>query len=329
MRVILLSKNSRDQIFFKKAAEVAQLEMITVASAEQACQEVQRDGSAIVIVDTPTEQSYKDFEKCVSDTIGLFNDMISPNAFFFVADAELHERSFLGQAELLGTVIPRIYNEVSSETDHGVVGRILAQVAHEKSALPLKGVTRFLNANAKVQSLQITRASQKKAVVEALKDYLLKAGFKSRPAAIVATAVDELIMNAIFDAPVDQTGKFIYTQTPRNTELELEGRHVVEMEVAFDGNLFAVSVRDQFGSLDKKKLLGHLSKSYKDEEFKVKTNVAGAGLGLANVLRNCGGLVFECEMGVTTQVTVFYQRTDSFKEFKDQFKFLTTLMYFS
>jgi hypothetical protein len=329
MQVLLYSQNPRDAVFFKMAADYAHLSIGIGATGDQICQALASGVPTMIIVDVPSHQHYQAFEKLIADKVGLYSEAVNANSFIFVADQELHENGFLDASELVGSFIPRVYKEDAQHADHKLVGRLMAHISKEKSVGSPKGVARFLESAAKPQSLKITRASQKKAVVEALRDYLLKAGFKSRPASTVATAVDELVMNAVFDAPVDPAGKFIYTQTPRNTEIELSGRHAVELEVAFDGHVVAVAVRDQFGSLDKKKLLGHLCKSYREEEFKVKTNVAGAGLGLANVLRNCGGLIFECDVGVMTQVTVFYQKTDSFKEFKDQFRFLSTLMYFS
>jgi hypothetical protein len=90
----------------------------------------------------------------------------------------------------------------------------------------------------------------------------------------------------------------------------------------------ALTAIDLFGSLDKNKLLSHISKIYTDEEYKVKTSVAGAGIGLATVFRSGGSFFFVSEARVRTEVTVFFKRTDSFREFKDQFKFLSTQFYF-
>ena len=69
-------------------------------------------------------------------------------------------------------------------------------------------------------------------------------------------------------------------------------------------------------------------KVYTDEEYKVRSSVAGAGIGLATVFRSGGSFFFVSEAGVKTEVTVFFRRTDNFRKFKDQFRFISTQFYF-
>ena len=147
-------------------------------------------------------------------------------------------------------------------------------------------------------------------------------------ASVVANAVDELLMNAMFDACTDERGRQLYASTPRNTVLPLDGRRAVELNVGFDGPYVGIAAMDQFGSLDKEKLVEHLSKGYRNEAYKVKSSVAGAGIGLATVFRSGGSFLFACDAGQRTEVTVFFQKTDTYKEFRDQFRFICTKFTF-
>ena len=54
---------------------------------------------------------------------------------------------------------------------------------------------------------------QKQEAAEAVRQYLIQAKIPGRIANSVANAVDELLMNAIFDAPTDAFGKTIYSAT--------------------------------------------------------------------------------------------------------------------
>jgi hypothetical protein len=54
---------------------------------------------------------------------------------------------------------------------------------------------------------------------------------------------------------------------------------------------------------------------------------AGAGIGLASIFRSGGSICFACEKEVKTEVTVLFKKTDNFREFKDQFKFIATQFY--
>jgi hypothetical protein len=74
--------------------------------------------------------------------------------------------------------------------------------------------------------------------------------------------------------------------------------------------------------------MAHISKVYTNEEYKVRSTVAGAGIGLATVFQSGGSFFFSSDNHVQTEVTVFFRRTDSYRDFKDQFKFLATQFYF-
>jgi hypothetical protein len=147
-------------------------------------------------------------------------------------------------------------------------------------------------------------------------------------ATIMANAVDELLMNAMFDAPVDELGRQILASTSRASVFELKDKSEVELQIGFDGTYVGLTAVDHFGSLDKNKLLSYISKIYTSDEYKVRTAVAGAGIGLASVFRSGGSFFFASESRARTEVTVFFRRAESFREFKDQFKFISTQFYF-
>ena len=53
-----------------------------------------------------------------------------------------------------------------------------------------------------------------------------------------------------------------------------------------------------------------------------------SGIGLATVFRSGGSFFFVSESRNRTEVTVFFRKLDSFRDFKDQFKFISTQFYF-
>jgi len=176
--------------------------------------------------------------------------------------------------------------------------------------------------------VKLVSSTQKNDAVEAVKAYLLGAKFQARTASMIANAVDELILNAVFDAPVDELGKQIYARTARSTAIKLEGPNEVLLKIAFDGQYVAISVIDQFGSLEKSKFLSHVSKVYVDEQYQLRSTVANAGIGLATVFKSGGSFFFVSENRTRTECTVFFKRTVNFKESKEQFRFLSTQFYF-
>ena len=322
MQIVLLSAVPEDKIFFEAAAKLANVAFIHVASADLAVAVLLKDPATIMVIDSSQMDAFKAFEKVMSEKVGLFSALLNPNNLFYVASQSFHDAPYLAQSEIFGHFIHRSYTQ-----DNIYVMARLFESSGAERALPLE---KYLSKDVKTQTIKITKSVQKRPIVESLKNYVLKIGFKSRVAAVIATATDELIMNAVFDAPMDELGKHVHAQTPRSTALELDEKNMVELKIAFDMKTLGISVTDLHGSVDKKKLLSqHLGRSYENKEYEMKTVVAGAGLGLAHVYRNCGGMIISCEQGIRTEVNLLFKKTDSFRDFKDQFRFLSTFMYFS
>jgi hypothetical protein len=320
--LLLISGRPEDQAFAAEVAIVAGLSLKTLADPKAAADLIAAEGATVILADTSTEKQYQALEAAIQESVGLFSDKINANAIHFLSNEDLEKVQYLVQSPLFGHFVIRNYGDPKEAGSH--YGRVCKATLAERAF----GLQHLLPANARVQVVKLKQSVQKQDAVEAIKNYLLAAKFQTRMATVVANAVDELLMNAIFDAPVDELGKPLLANTARNTALELAGNHAVEMHVGYDGRYVAVTAVDLFGSLDKVKLLSHISKIYTEEEYKVKTSIAGAGIGLATVFRSGGSFFFVSESRVRTEVTVFFKRTDSFREFKDQFRFISTQFYF-
>lgn len=277
---------------------------------------------SVIFADTSTEAQYDRLESVIAESIGLFSDKVNANAFHFISSEELERVPYLIKSPIFGHFIIRKYADPSEAGAH--YSRVVRATQSDRAF----GLKQLLSEQAKIQTVKFNISTQKQSAVEAVKNYLIQAKFQSRMATVIANAVDEILMNAMFDAPVDHLGKPILASTPRSTPIKLTGQNEVEMQVGFDGHYVGVTAIDLFGSLDKVKLMTHISKIYTDEEYKVRTSVAGAGIGLATVFRSGGSFFFVSERQLRTEVTVFFKRTDSFREFKDQFRFLSTQFYF-
>ncbi len=321
MRILLLSSYPDDISFYEGVAQKSGFDLVKTSSEDELCKEILKDDSAIIVAEIKDAVHYTRFEKLIADKIGLFNDKIEPNRIFFTSSKDLHELAFLAKSTIFGHFIPRIYNDSDQE-------RIAYLLKAAASSRPF-GIETYFKDKTQVQNITLTHSHQKQGLVESIREFLVKSGFKSRVAAVITTAADEILMNAIFDAPTDELGKPKYLQTPRSAAIELNDKSKVEVRIAFDGTTFGLSVTDPFGSLERKSIIEHIAQSFENAEFKVKTSKAGAGLGLSNVYRSSGGLLFACEKGVKTEVILFYKKTDSFKDFKDQFHFLSTFVFMS
>ncbi|MCM0604687.1 MAG: hypothetical protein KA715_01205 [Xanthomonadaceae bacterium] len=321
-KLLLISTHKKDHDFIQAMSKIAEVDPIICENAKAGVDHITK-GVDCIFVDVSTPDLYLAFEKSIQDSVGMFSDKINANLVHFIVQSdELNDSKAIISSPLYGNLLQRNY-EPQSETA-GLYGRFLKRELADKAL----GLENMLSPGAKIQTIKFTRTSQKQDAVEAIRNYVISAKFKARLSSVIANAVDELLMNAMFDAPVDEMNKRIYTQTSRNTNINLEGKALVEMKVGFDENYLAVTVADQFGSLKKAAVVTHLMKSYIDESYKLKLTSAGAGLGLGNVFRSGANFIFSCDQGVRTEVSLFFKRTASFKDFKQQFRFLGTQFYF-
>ena len=107
---------------------------------------------------------------------------------------------------------------------------------------------------------------------------------------------DELISNAVHNAPLDSAGVHYRKDLPRDRELPLEARQRVRLRWGCDARYLAIEVTDWFGSLDQHAILHALARS------DVRQTGGGAGMGLALTYRSCDQLVFNLAPGTRTEV---------------------------
>lgn len=319
--LLLLSSRPEDKAFAAEIALACGLSMKTTPHAFEAAEILANEDIALTMADVTTQAQYQALEEAIQNSVGIFSEKVNANHFFFITSNELENSQYLIQSPFFGNFIMRNYGNTKAAGQH--YGRLVKATLQERAF----GVKQLLKENGKIQVVKIEWSTQKQDAVEAIRGYLLAAKFNSRMASVIANAVDELLMNAIFDAPTDDLGKPLYTNTARNTKIHLKDKQVVEMHVGYDGEHVIVSAVDHYGSLDKGKFLNHISKVYTTDEYKVKSASAGAGIGLATVFRTGGSFFFVAESHVMTQATILFRRTDNYKEFKDQFRFISTQFY--
>ncbi|MFN7683861.1 MAG: hypothetical protein ACK5QT_00415 [Oligoflexia bacterium] len=320
--LILISSLPADAQFAAQAAATAGLALRTVKNPADAVKLIAVEEGCVLLVDASTQELYAQFERSVQDTLGLFSSRLSANHIHYLSSAGIYEVPYLIQSPLFGSYIHRNFELDPHVGQH--YGRLLAATVHDKAF----GTEKLVKPGSRIQTIQLKMALQKQEAVEAVRNYLIALKFQSRMATVIANAVDEILMNAIFDAPVDQMGKSIYDSTSRATNFLLEGQRAVELHVGYDGQYVTLTAVDQYGSLDKNRLLAAISKIYTEQEYKVRSSVAGAGIGLASVFHSGGSFLFSSEQGSRTEVTVFFRRCESYREFKSQFRFLSTQFYF-
>jgi hypothetical protein len=94
----------------------------------------------------------------------------------------------------------------------------------------------------------------------------------------IEVASEELILNALYDAPRGSDGKPLYAGLDRRTPVTLE-HSTVRVQYGCDGRNFVVSVCDRHGALERPQLTRSLMKIL-DPGVRPNAGTSGAGLGL-------------------------------------------------
>jgi hypothetical protein len=122
----------------------------------------------------------------------------------------------------------------------------------------------------------------------------------------IEQCLDEMLMNALYDAPVDARGKRVFAGVPTKDRITWRTGETVTVQYACDGKRFALAVRDAFGTLERRTVVGYLNKSLHDPDRAVDRKVSGAGLGLYLMVTSSTQVHFHVVPGVATEVACVF-----------------------
>ena len=169
------------------------------------------------------------------------------------------------------------------------------------------GMDRYLSDNRKTNEITIKTAKEKQAYLDKIMSFAESNSVRKRILSSIEQISDELIMNAIYNAPADDTGKDKYKMVVRSEKIDLQEDEFAHLKYGIDEDKFIISVTDYFGRLTKDKVLGYLHKCFSDTNFSVNEESGGAGLGLYIIYSKVQQFIINIKPGVKTEViTSFY-----------------------
>ena len=177
-----------------------------------------------------------------------------------------------------------------------VLGEELTITAHKLIHRELFGAEKYLLWGTQLNVHTLARSGDRAALVAQLADAVRARGQSARVASMAMLVADELLSNAVHNAPVDSARGHYRKDLPRDTELDLDDKHAVRLRWGCDARYLAIEVTDQFGSLDRDTILRSLAKS------DVRESGGGAGMGIALAYRSCDHLVFNLSAGAKTEI---------------------------
>jgi len=119
----------------------------------------------------------------------------------------------------------------------------------------------------------------------------------------IEVATEELLLNAIYDAPRDSSGAAVHAKLDRRTPVKLGPSEQVKLHYGCDGRNFVVSVADRFGALERGNIERSLSKLLDPSGARPAPGTSGAGLGLMLTFGAANQLIAHAMRGRFTEVT--------------------------
>ena len=174
----------------------------------------------------------------------------------------------------------------------------LASTVAKLSRREVFGLEKYLSWGIEIRELTLTDDSQRRELVEEVQRDVLRACLGPRAGGAAMLIADELLSNAVHNAPVDRSGAHVQ----RGDGRQRSERDTVTLRYACDARYLAIEVEDRYGSIDRNTILRCLTKASSRSHNKVSHGTRGAGIGLATVYGSCNHLVFNLDPGRRTQV---------------------------
>jgi hypothetical protein len=170
----------------------------------------------------------------------------------------------------------------------------------------LFGLHKYFPWGVTVFSMKVNNYEEKTEAITIIMEYAEAAGMRGPVRDRIQLACDELMMNALYHAPVDDEGREKYRNKPRKELTKLSEVSAIDVQYGCSGRYFGVSVRDGFGSLNRGKVLDYLSRITKGVGANIESKTTGAGLGIVSVAQSVSKLIFNIVPGKSTEVIALF-----------------------
>src|SRR5262249_36658619 len=145
----------------------------------------------------------------------------------------------------------------------------------------LFGLEKVMPWGVRVYAMLVGDYQEKSLAIASVGDFAQAMGVRRKYREQIDQCIDEMLMNALYDAPVDGEGNPVFAEVPVRERVLLKVEEKAVLQYSCDGDRFAVSVRDSFGSLKKQTVLQYLDKClHASGGDQIDRKAGGAGLGL-------------------------------------------------
>jgi hypothetical protein len=191
---------------------------------------------------------------------------------------------------------------VGDELDHGVF-----VTAQKLLTGDIFGIEKYLPLGTDVKYARIRDFEGRGKAIQTVLDYAEAQKMRRQIRSAIGSVCEELLMNALYDAPVDADGKPVFAEVDPHDRTTVRSPRPVSIRYAATDDTFAVAVRDRFGRLAKNTILSYIEKCIHSPN-QIDRKTYGAGLGLYLVANAAASYIVNVAYDVATEVVCTFDR---------------------
>jgi len=162
--------------------------------------------------------------------------------------------------------------------------------------------------------LEIKSSADRDDAVARVTDLVATLGLPKRVGDQFGELAHELLMNAMYDAPIDAQGRPKYAGD-RKAEIVLDAEERPTLRAGTDGSRLVLQVRDPFGRLERRHVVESLARGLAGEMDRTH---GGAGLGMMVCHNASSAMFFDVARGRHTEVTALLELDLNQRELRTQ-----------
>ena len=169
------------------------------------------------------------------------------------------------------------------------------------------GIEKYLPEGTPVHYERLRDFEGRGKAIQTILDFAEGAKMRRQVRSAIGQVAEELLMNALYDAPVDDDGRAIFAEVDPHDRTKMRTPRPVSIRYAATDDMFAVAVRDRFGRLAKNTILAYIEKCIHSPN-QIDRKTYGAGLGLYLVANAAATYVVNVAYGIATEVVCTFDR---------------------
>jgi hypothetical protein len=195
----------------------------------------------------------------------------------------------------------------------------ITMLARRLQGVPTPPLSAYLDWGFSAQDIEVRGSRDRDAATGKIHDFVAALGVPRRVAEMFAELGEELLMNAMYDAPVDAAGRPKYA-ADRKASIDLPAHERPALRIATDGTRLALQIRDPFGRLERRHVFEGLARGLASGEQ--DRSGGGAGLGMMVCHNASSALFFDVLPNRHTEVTALFELDTNLREFRTSAKSL-------